>query len=323
MDYLLALGGLVLLFVGGESLVRGAVGLAQRLDVSPLFTGLFVVGFGTSAPEFVVCLEAALRGQYEITVGNIVGSNIANIMLILGVAALIQPVLSRRSILRRDGLAMLLASVVLVGLAFFGEVSRPLAALMLLALFGFIGGCYWHERRQSGELTASVEHEVEDLGRLPNNLLVALLVSLIGALALVFGSHMLVEGATRIAVGFGVSQAVIGVTLVAIGTSLPELAAAIVAALRRHADVALGNVLGSNVFNVFGMLGLTALIKPVAIAPAFLHLDMWVMLGVSVLLLVLLATGNRLSRPESLVLLAGYTGYIVFLLQPTSMPVPA
>ncbi len=134
---------------------------------------------------------------------------------------------------------------------------------------------------------------------------------------------MLVEGATEIARAYGVSEAVIGVTLVAIGTSLPELAAAFVAALRNHGDVALGNVLGSNVFNVFGMLGLTALIEPVAISPAFLDVDMWVMLGVSVLLLVFLTTGSRLSRGESLVLLAGYGGYVVFLLQPGVTPMPA
>jgi cation:H+ antiporter len=322
MDYLLAIGGLILLFAGGESLVRGAVGLARRIDVSPLFTGLFVVGFGTSAPEFVVCLEAALRGQYDITIGNIVGSNIANIMLILGVAALIQPVVSRASILRRDGLAMLAASAVLVGLAFFGEVSRPLAFGMLVLLFAFIGGCYLHERNGNGDAAAEAAKEVEEMGQLPRHVGIAALAALVGIVALVLGSRMLIEGATRIALDFGVSEAVIGVTLVAIGTSLPELAAAFVAAVRGHADVALGNVLGSNVFNVFGMLGLTALIEPVAISPAFLDVDMWVMLGVSVLILFFLVTGNRLSRGESLVLLLGYFGYIGFLLQPGASAMP-
>lgn len=323
MDYLLAVGGLVLLFAGGESLVRGAVGLAQRMDVSPLFTGLVVVGFGTSAPEFVVCLEAALRGQYDITVGNIVGSNIANIMLILGIAALIQPVMSRASILRRDGVAMLVASVVLVGLAFFGEVSRPLAALMLLVLAVFIGVCYMSERQNNGEMLETAEHEVEDLGRLPRSLWLALLASLVGMIALVFGSRMLVEGATEIARAYGMSEAVIGITLVAIGTSLPELAAAMVAAFRNHGDVALGNVLGSNVFNVFGMLGLTALIEPVAVSSVFLDLDLWVMLGASVLILVFLTTGRCLNRIESLLLLVGYVGYVALLLEPGRMPVPS
>jgi cation:H+ antiporter len=323
MDYALAIGGLVLLFLGGESLIRGAVGLARKLDVSPLFTGLVVVGFGTSAPEFVVCLEAALRGQYDITIGNIVGSNIANLMLILGVAALIQPILSRASILKRDGLAMLLASATLVGLAFFGEVSRVLGLVLLAMLVGFIAICWISERAHSDGEPSDIEEEIEEVGQLPGRTSVAVLAVLAGIIALVFGSNMLIEGATGIAMAFGISEAVIGVTLVAIGTSLPELAAVIVAAIRNHADVALGNVLGSNVFNVFGMLGLTAVIEPLAINRAFLDLDMWVMLGVSALLLVFLTTGNRLNRGESLLLLAGYTAYVVFLLDPAGMPAGA
>jgi len=323
MDYALAIGGLVLLFLGGESLVRGAVGLARKLDVSPLFTGLVVVGFGTSAPEFVVCLEAALRGQYDITIGNIVGSNIANLMLILGVAAMIQPILSRASILKRDGLAMLLASVMLVGLAFLGEVSRPVGLLLLVLLIGFITVCWISERAQNNSNAGELEEEIEEIGKLPGRAWLAVLAVLVGIAALVIGSNMLIEGATRIALAYGISQAVIGVTLVAIGTSLPELAAVIVAAIRNHADVALGNVLGSNVFNVFGMLGLTAMIEPLAINRAFLDLDMWVMLGVSALLLVFLTTGNRLNRGESLLLLAGYAAYVVFLLDPVATPVAA
>ena len=323
MDYVLAICGLVLLFLGGESLIRGAVGLARKLDVSPLFTGLVVVGFGTSAPEFVVCLEAALRGQYDITIGNIVGSNIANLMLILGVAALIQPILSRASILRRDGLAMLLASAMLVGLAFFGEVSRLLGLGLLAMLVGFITICWISERAQTNGNGSEIEEEIEEVGTLPTRTWVAVSAVLAGIVALVFGSNMLIEGATGIAVAFGISEAVIGVTLVALGTSLPELAAVIVAAIRNHADVALGNVLGSNVFNVFGMLGLTAVIEPLSINRAFLDLDMWVMLGVSALLLVFLTTGNRLNRGESLLLLAGYVAYVVFLLDPAGLPAAA
>jgi cation:H+ antiporter len=278
------------------------------------------VGFGTSAPEFVVCLEAALRGQYDITIGNIVGSNIANLMLILGVAALIQPILSRASILKRDGLAMLVASALLVALAFWGEVSRLLGLLLVGLLVAFISICWISERRQGDGGAAELEEEIEDVGKLPARTWVAVLAVLVGIAALVFGSNMLIEGATGIARAFGISQAVIGVTLVAIGTSLPELAAVIVAALRNHADVALGNVLGSNVFNVFGMLGLTAVIQPLEISRAFLDLDMWVMLGVSALLLVFLTTGNRLNRGESLLLLAGYVAYVVFLLDPGGLP---
>jgi len=315
MDYALAIGGFVLLFLGGESLLRGAVGLARRLDVSTLFIGVVVVGFGTSAPEFLVCLEAALRGQHDITVGNIVGSNIANIMLILGMAAMIHPVVSRPSVLRRDGFAMLAASVLLVGLAYLGGVDRWVALPMLAALIAFIGYCIRCERNGS---VAAYEEEVSDLSRLPSNGGVAVLIVLIGVVGLVAGARMLVSGATGIAEAAGVPEAVIGVTLVAVGTSLPELATVIVAAWRKHGDVALGNVLGSNVFNVFGMLGLTALVEPVSISPAFLRLDLWVMLGVSLLLMVFMRTGYRVNRAESCVLIVGYAAYVWLLITPYS-----
>jgi cation:H+ antiporter len=182
-------------------------------------------------------------------------------------------------------------------------------------LVGFIATC-WISERRSAEGESDIAEEIEEVGKLPERAWVALLAALVGVVALVIGSNMLIQGATGIARAYGISEAVIGVTLVAIGTSLPELAAVIVAAIRNHADVALGNVLGSNVFNVFGMLGMTALIEPLSISAAFLSLDMWVMLGVSALLLVFLTTGNRLNRAESLVLLVGYAAYVAFLLQP-------
>jgi cation:H+ antiporter len=312
MDYALAIGGFVLLFIGGESLLRGAVGLAQRFQVSTLFIGVVVVGFGTSAPEFLVCLEAALRGQDDLTIGNIVGSNIANLMLILGVAALIRPVISRPAVLRRDGMAMLGASALLVGLAFYGGIDRWAGLAMLGLLIAFLAHTTWSERNGNSVYAA----EVEEIGAAPKSIWLGAASALAGIGILVAGSHMLIDGATGIARTYGVSEAVIGVTLVAVGTSLPELATAFVAALRNHGDVALGNVLGSNVFNVFGMLGLTALIEPVAISGTFLNLDMWVMLGVSVLLLVFMTTGQRVSRTESGVLIVGYALYVSFLLNP-------
>ena len=311
-----ALAGFVLLFLGGESLVRGAVGLAQRFGVSTLFIGVVVVGFGTSAPEFLVCLEAALREQDDLTIGNIVGSNIANVMLIVGVAAAIRPVVTRPAMLRRDGMAMLLASVLLVGLALHGGVDRWIAAGMLVLLAGFLTYCARCERR--GDDCPYTE-EVEDMTTAPRALWLGLLIAAAGIAGLVAGSNLLIEGATGIAHAYGVSQAVIGVTLVALGTSLPELATVLVAALRRHGDVALGNALGSNVFNVLGMLGLTSLIEPVVISPAFLSVDIWVMLGVSVLLLIFMTTGHRVTRGESGVLIAGYALYVAFLLNPAGL----
>lgn len=313
MDYVLVAGGFVFLFIGGESLVRGAVGLAQRFDVSPLFSGIVVVALGTSAPEFVVCLQAALRGHYDITVGNIVGSNIANILLILAVAALIQPVICRRSILRLDGSAMLLASLVLVGLAMAGEVSRWAGFAMLGLLGAYIAVSYRQERNASAPEQQPHAREVEEIDRLPRTLWLGLLASVVGAGFLVAGAEMLIEGATGIALAAGIPEAVIGVTLVAVGTSLPELATAIVAAVRKHADVALGNVLGSNVFNVLGMLGLTAVIAPVTVAEEFLRIDVWVMLASALVLIVLLIAGVQLRRGVAGALLAAYAGYVMIL----------
>ncbi|SDG52225.1 cation:H+ antiporter [Limimonas halophila] len=314
MDYIYVVSGLVLLFLGGESVVRGAVGLARRAGVSPLFTGLVIVGFGTSAPEFLVTLQAALTGHHAITVGNILGSNVANLMLILGTAAVIQPVLSRWAVIRRDGVAMVAASAVFVALGLYGEITRALGLAMVVALAGFIGHCYRTERR--GE--APPEHATDDGGLARRYLPVGIAFTLVGIAGLVGGSRLLVDGASAIATRAGISEAVIGVTLVAIGTSLPELATAIVAAIRRHPDVALGNALGSNVFNVFGMLGLTAAIVPVQIAPAFLRLDLWLMLAVSVLLIGMLITGHRLARSEGVVLLLAYAGYVALLFSPYS-----
>lgn len=315
MDYLYVLGGLVLLFLGGESVVRGAVGLARRAGVSPLFTGLVIVGFGTSAPEFLVTLQAALTGRDAITVGNILGSNIANLMLILGTAAAITPVLSRWAIVRRDGTMMLAGSAVFVALGIYGEIPRVAGLALVVILATFIGYCYRGERR--GE--APPEHAADEGGLAQRHLPLGIAFTIVGIVALVSGSRMLVEGASAIATRAGVSEGVIGVTLVAIGTSLPELATAVVAAVRRHADVALGNVLGSNVFNVFGMLGLTAAIVPVRIDPAFLALDLWLMLGVSALLLGMLSWGNRLSRVDGVLLLVAYAAYIGLLFSPYSV----
>jgi len=310
MDYLFALAGFVLLFVGGESLVRGAVALAHRFQVSPLFTGIVVVGFGTSSPELLVCVEAVLLGKDDIAVGNIVGSNIANVMLILGVAALIQPIVSQGSVLSRDGVMMLASGVILVALGLAGETPRLAGLALLAVLAGFIAYSFRGERDGDGGVGAALVAEAEEMAATPKNPWLSLLVVVVGVLALVIGSGLLVEGATGIAMAAGVPEAVIAVSLVAVGTSLPELATVIVAALRKHADVALGNVLGSNIFNVLGVLGVTALVEPVAIAPSFMVLDMWVMLGVSALLLVFMGTGRRVSRWESGVLLAGYAGYI-------------
>ena len=302
-------GGLVLLFLGGEALVRGAVSLASRLGVSKLVISLTVMALGTSAPELVVALQAALEGAPGVAVGNVVGSNIANVLLILGVAAMITPIVTQPSAIARDGVAMVLASVVFIALAWVGEFRAWSGAVLLILLIGYFGLRYWGDRRDGA---AEREHAREVDGMVTDHLSLPLaaLVTVAGLAILVVGADLLIDGAVAVARAHGVSEAVIGLTLVAFGTSLPELATCAVAAWRNHPDVALGNVLGSNMFNLLGVMGAVALVTPVGVPEQIIHFDVWIMLAVSVLVLPLLMTGRRLGRVEALALTLLYLGYV-------------
>ena len=314
MMYLLAAGGLVLLCAGGEMLVRGAVALARRARVSPLLIGLTVVGFGTSTPELVVCLEAALGGQPDIAVGDVVGSNIANILLILGATALVHPIRCAPAVVYRDGTAVLASSVVLIALGASGIILRWQGGVMFAVLLAYIGYSYWsdtHRNEAAAELHAAEAEEFTD-DRLTLWLSIVFLV--VGIAILIGGSKMLVEGAVSIARGAGVSEAVIGLTLVAVGTSLPELATGVIAAARGHTAVAIGTVLGSNIFNIMGMLGITAMVTPLPINPQIAGFDMWIMLAVTAALIPVLVTGWRLDRIEASVFLAAYAAYVAAII---------
>ncbi len=310
--YWLAGGGFALLFLGGEMLVRGSVGLARRLGVSPLLIGLVVVGFGTSTPELMVSLEAALQGRTDIAVGNVVGSNIANILLVLGIAALIYPIHCPTQVVYRDGLAMLAASLVLVGFGVIGQIAAWQGGLMVAVLVVFIAYSYWTEKYRMAPSATLHQHEAEAIKDRTRPLWFHAISLGVGLAAIMGGATMLVDGAVTIARAAGISEAVIGLTLVAIGTSLPELATSMIAAVRKHADVAIGNILGSNMFNILSVLGFTALVTPVPISPEIVD-DIWIMMGVAVILLPALLTGHRLSRAEAVLFLAAYAGYIVWL----------
>lgn len=307
------IAGLTLLFTGGEALVRGAVGTARALEISPLLIGLTVVAMATSAPELVVSLGAALDGKPSIAIGNVVGSNIANILLILGVAALIAPLPCAKGLVYRDGAVMLFSALVLTGFSLFGVIERWHGAVMVAALAGFVTATFLLERRRRNGLARVHEHEAEDVPTPPGGVGMALALVLVGIVGLVVGAKLLIFGATETARGLGVSEAVIGLSLVAVGTSLPELASCAIAAWRGHSDVALGNVIGSNIFNVFAILGITSSTIPLPIDPQFIAVDMWVMLGASALLLPLMLTGARLSRTEGGLFLGAYAAYIGWL----------
>lgn len=311
-DLLLVAAGLVLLFLGGEGLVRGSVSIAERFGLSKLLIGLVIVGFGTSTPELLVSVQAALGGAPEIALGNVVGSNIANVLLIIGVAAVIAPIPGWERTAVREALVATLVALVLVGLVQGAFIERAEGVTMLLVLAGYLVASYWLERRSpEADTFAQEAEEFEDI-KLPN-VWVALGFVLVGIAALVWGAELLVGGAVNIARAFGVSEAVIGLSLVALGTSLPELATAITAAIRRHSDVVLGNVIGSNIFNILAILGTTAVILPIEVEDRFRQFDTHVMLGASVLLLALLALAPRISRLWGIAMLAGYGGYMAVL----------
>ncbi len=310
IDFVLIAGGLVLLAVGGDVLVRGAVGTASRLGVSPLLIGLVLVGFGTSMPELTTSVQAALSGSPGIAVGNVVGSNIANILLILGTAALIAPIAVGKGVLRRDGSFLALSQIAAAAALWLTPVGRISGALLAAGLIVYIVGSYWLDQRARSGAADLHAAEAESVAAPKGGLVMALLLLAGGIAGVVFGAKLLVTGAISIAEDFGVSDAVIGLTVVAVGTSLPELAASVAAAVKRQGDIALGNVIGSNIFNALGILGVTAVIRPLDAPVSILGFDVWIMLACAALLVLVAATGRRVGRGEGLFLLALYGAYV-------------
>ena len=315
LDFGMVAAGLVLLFLGGEGLVRGSVAIATRLGISKLVVGMVIVGFGTSAPELVVSLQAALAGSPDIALGNVIGSNIANILLILGIAALLTPLANEDGGIKREALVMLLAAAALVAALWYGELNRLIGFALLAGLAVHLTLAFLKERRSRADIAegAAYEHEADEVTDIPLKLPLAILATLAGLGLLVAGAELMVEGSTAIARDFGVSEAVIGLTIVAVGTSLPELATAIVAAIRRHADVVLANIVGSNIFNVLAILGITATIAPIGVSERFLLIDGPIMLLVTLLAFVILLRARTVSRLIGGGFLAAYCGYILFL----------
>lgn len=301
LDYIYIVAGLIGLFFGGEALVRGSVGIAKRLGMSSLLIGLTVVGFGTSTPELLVSVQAALNDVPAIAIGNIVGSNIANILLIGGLTCLVWPIRVSGATLRRDAGVMIAAAMVLVPIFMTGQMGRLTGFLLLAGLIGYLVWAYL----QPGD---AAEDDVD--GAVPKSIPVSVLWVVGGLVVLIFGARFLVMGATNIARDFGLSEAFIGLTIVAVGTSLPELATSIIAAFRKQSEIAIGNILGSNIFNVLGILGVTALIAPIPVEARFLTFDLPVMIAVSVLFAVLLLTRPIVGRVLGVGLLILYVAYV-------------
>ena len=313
-DIIYFVGGLVALFLGGRLLVNGALSIGQITKISPLFIGLVIVAFGTSAPELFVSFRGVLAGQPDLAVGNIVGSNIANILLVLGLGALISPIAVRASMVFRDGLMMVLATFAFVWIAretaVFSQFEGTIltGALVIFILMAFVV-------EQLSE--SSYGERVRDWASLPEgqvgNIIIAVLSVVAGSAILYFGSIYLIDGSANLARRVGVSEAVIGLSILAIGTSLPELAATIVAAWRRHGELVVGNILGSNIFNILAVMGITSLFHEVSINARISHLDMNVMLFSALVLIPFMITRWQLSRMEGALFLVGYVAYMTVL----------
>lgn len=317
MIFAYLIGGLVLLVVGAEALVGGAAKLAARFGISPLIIGLTVVAFGTSAPETAVSIQASMNGNGDIAVGNVIGSNIANILLILGLSALVAPLLVSRQLVRLDVPVMIGAGLLTVALAWNGNVSRLdgcilLALLLLYTLFLVIASQRDKQRMQRDEFT--FEYGPEDQTK-PFDWALQLLLILLGLGLLVLGSNLLIEGAVALARALGLSELVIGLTVIAVGTSMPELATSLLAVYRGERDIAVGNVVGSCIFNLLLVLGAGALVSSdgLSISPNALAFDLPVMLAVFAACLPIFFSGYRINRWEGTMFLGYYFAYTLYL----------
>jgi len=309
MDILFVLGGLIGLVLGGELLVRGALALAQRRCISPLVIGLTIVGFGTSTPELVTSVQAAWIGAPDIALGNVIGSNIANILLILGIVAVIAPVVIDRGSFLRDGSVLLGASLLCLAVVLAGEVSRMAGLICLVGLGGYLTYTFRAEQSSGDAPTGALP-----LPEVHPSTMMALLWLLGGLAVTLLSARFLVIGAVQLAELAGLSEAVIGLTIVAVGTSMPELVTSVIAARRGQSDIALGNVVGSNIFNILGVLGVTAAIQPVAVAHQIATLDIWVMLAATVALVGYAMRGGRVTRGQGAVFVMAYVGYVAALI---------
>jgi cation:H+ antiporter len=310
MTYILLVAGFGLLLFGGEALVRGSVAVARRFNLSPLLIGLTLVGFGTSTPELVTSIQAAMIGSPGIAVGNVVGSNICNILFILGIAAIIQPLRADPAAFARDGTVLALSAAICGAFVAVGHLGRLAGTVLVSCLAAYVIFTFLRERRMPDASATLHAEEASAADPGPRSLLLALIFTFGGIGMTVLGADLLVDAAVFLARAYGVSETVIGLTIVAVGTSLPELVTSLVAAVRRQPDVAFGNVVGSNIFNALGILGVTALVQPIPIPTEILRLDLWVMLAATALLIVFTVTGWRLNRIEGGVFLGFYAAYL-------------
>ncbi|WP_262694900.1 calcium/sodium antiporter [Kordiimonas aquimaris] len=311
MAYLEVIAGIILLVVAGDFLVRGAVSVAHKAGISPLIIGLTIVSIGTSAPELVVGVDAVLKGSPTLALGNVVGSNIANSLLVVGLPALIAPMTCDAPRLGRNMFMMLVASVAFILLGLNGNYgwTNGIMLLGMLSIFLIYSG------RRAQRCPSEIDNfdEIAAIEENPISRSKSWIMVGGGMIGLAVGADLLVVGSIELARSYGISEALIGLTLIALGTSLPELVTSIVAALRRHCDVAVGNVIGSNIFNVLGIMGVSSIVGDIPVPDSFLQIDLWVMLGAALLLVPFVRLRSQIGKLAGLVMVALYVGYIAHL----------
>ncbi|UKN02756.1 calcium/sodium antiporter [Paracrocinitomix mangrovi] len=313
MMYLLLILGLVTLIVGGEFLVRGAVGIAKKAQVSTLVIGMTVISFGTSAPELFVSIDAALDGNPEIAIGNVVGSNIANIALVLGITVLIFPIAAGRNSKIIDWPMMMLATILFFVFSLDLEIQTWEGIVLFGILVIFTFGLIRNSRRTMKKNKAAAEDDDEEISKVKDKIGISLLFTLGGLVGLYFGAEWLVEGAIKIAESFGMEKRVIAVTVVAFGTSVPELVTSAVAAFKKETDISVGNLIGSNIFNIMAVIGITSIVKPIGVEAETINFDMWWVLGIALALLPMMIIGKKIGRLKGAILLSSYVVYISLL----------
>jgi cation:H+ antiporter len=309
MEYVLLIGGLIILIIAGELLVRGAVGIAEKFNIPTLVIGLTIVSFGTSAPELFVSLKATLNGHAELAIANVIGSNIANIALVLGITTMILPITVKKSTVKVDWPIMMGASVLFFIFIFNNIIEWYEGLIFTIGIISFNFYLFWNaNRKNKKEVEKVVVTENKKQIFFLNTLLIIL-----GSVGLAFGADWLVDGAKIIASNFGVSEHVIGVTIVAFGTSVPELITSVMAALKKETDISVGNLIGSNIFNILGVLGITALVKDIPVTDHVVNVDSLWMLAISFLIFPIMIIGYKVNRLRGFLLFAFYCVYIYFV----------
>ncbi len=311
MEYVLLIGGLIILIIAGESLVRGAVGIALKFNIPTLVIGMTIVSFGTSVPELLVSLKAALNNHPELAIGNVIGSNIANIALVLGITTMILPINVKRKTTKVDWPIMIAATILLYIFILNNNIEWYEGLIFTLGLIGFNVFMFWKAKKEDIELDIELDIEVEQ--KKPSKIVFNIFLIIAGSIGLAFGAGWLLDGAVQIASDFGVSEHVIGVTIIAFGTSVPELITSVMAAIKKETDISVGNLIGSNIFNILGVLGITSLVKEIPVSTQVITNDVFWLLAISFIIFPLMIIGYKVNRIRGLILFVSYCIYIYFV----------